>query len=400
MANSNNPQCQKKIDPHFGTKAIHVGQNPDQWSFKDVVPPISLTTTYKQYGPNDHAGFEYSRCGNPTRNVLQNCIASLDNGKHCLTFASGLAATTAVVQLLQAGDHILCGDDMYGGTNRYFSKIASKFNVKFTMTDMTNDKNIVKLILPETKLVWMESPTNPCMRVANLESISTIVHSIRKDIIIVVDNTFQTPYFQRPLELGADVVLYSLSKYMNGHSDVIMGALVVNDTELYDRLAYIQNSCGIMSSPFDCYLVNRGLKTLHVRMKEHMKNGLAVAKFLEQHPLVEQVLHPGLPSHPQHKVALSQASGFSGMLSFYIKGGIGEATRFLQAIKVFCLAESLGGFESLADHPALMTHASVPEEERAALKITDNLIRLSVGLESEEDLIADLDQALKASVEK
>jgi cystathionine gamma-lyase len=396
MTDFNNPS-KLKVDPHFGTKAIHVGQNPDQWSFKDVVPPISLTTTYKQYGPNDHAGFEYSRCGNPIRKVLQQCIASLEDGKYSLTYASGLAATTAIIQLLNSGDHVLCGDDMYGGTNRYFSKIASKFGVKFTMTDMTKDNNIEKLILPETKLVWLESPTNPCMRVADLEKISTIAHNVRKDIIVVVDNTFQTSYFQRPLTLGADIVLYSLSKYMNGHSDVIMGALVLNDTELFDRLAYIQNSCGIMSSPFDCYLVNRGLKTLHVRMEKHQKNGFAVARFLEQHPLVEKVLHPGLPSHPQHKVAIRQCSGFSGMVSFYIKGGLQEATKFLQAVKVFCLAESLGGFESLADHPALMTHASVPPEERAVLNISDNLIRLSVGLESEEDLIADLDQALNAS---
>ncbi|VVC32717.1 Pyridoxal phosphate-dependent transferase, subdomain 2,Pyridoxal phosphate-dependent transferase [Cinara cedri] len=400
MADDKNPQCQQKIDPHFGTKAIHAGQNPDQWTFKDVVPPIALTTTYKQYGPNDHAGFEYTRCGNPIRKVLQECIASLEDAKHCLTYASGLAATTATIQLLKAGDHVVCGDDMYGGTNRYFRNIASKFGLKFTMIDMTDLKNVENAILPETKLVWLESPTNPLMRVSDLKAIATFAHKFREDILVVVDNTFQTAYFQKPLQLGADIVLYSLSKYMNGHSDVIMGALVINDTPLFDSLAYIQNSCGIMSSPFDCYLVNRGLKTLHVRMKEHMRNGLAVARFLEQHPLVESVMHPGLPSHPQHAVAVRQCSGFSGMLSFYIKGGLDEATRFLQAIRVFCLAESLGGFESLADHPALMTHASVPPEERKALRISDNLIRLSVGIESEEDLIADLDQALKASVQK
>ncbi|XP_050549047.1 cystathionine gamma-lyase [Daktulosphaira vitifoliae] len=386
------------IDPHFGTKAIHAGQNPDKWTFRNVIPPISMTTTFKQIAPAKHYGFEYGRSGNPSRSVLQECIAALEDAKYCLTYSSGLGATTAVAHLLKSGDHVLAGDDMYGGTNRYFSKVASKFGITMTLVDFTKDVNMEKMILPETKLVWMESPTNPCLRVIDLEKISNLIHKIRKDIIILVDNTFLTSYFQKPLTLGADLVLYSCSKYLNGHSDVIMGAVVTNRSDLYEDLAFNQNSLGIIPSPFDCFLVNRGLKTLHVRMKEHQKNGLAVAQFLEQHPLVEKTLHPGLPSHPQHNIALRQFSGFSGMVSFYIKGGLKEATKFLQSIKIFCLAESLGGYESLADHPALMTHASVPENERAFLGITDNLIRLSVGLESEQDLIADLDQALKASV--
>ncbi|XP_050425453.1 cystathionine gamma-lyase [Adelges cooleyi] len=390
--------CQLTTDPNFGTKAIHVGQDPDQWTYRNVVPPVALTTTYKQKGPADTYGFEYGRSGNPSRKVLQECIASLENAKYCATFSSGLGATTAVAHLLKSGDHVLAGDDMYGGTNRYFSKVASKFGLKISLVDFTANLDFNKLILPETKLVWMESPTNPCLRVIDIEKIATAIHNIRKDITVLVDNTFMTPYFQKPLTLGADLVLYSCSKYLNGHSDVIMGAVVTQRLDLYEGLAFNQNSLGIMSSPFDCFLVNRGLKTLHVRMMEHQKNGFAIARFLEKHPLVEKTLHPGLPSHPQHEVAIRQCSGFSGMVSFYIKGGIKEATKFLQTIKVFCLAESLGGYESLADHPALMTHASVPADERATLGITDNLIRLSVGLESEQDLIADLDQALNASV--
>ncbi|VVC32722.1 Hypothetical protein CINCED_3A018432 [Cinara cedri] len=352
-----NDSCklQQEVKINFATKVVHAGQSPaDQQSpFKDVVPPISLSTTFKQLAPNEHAGFKYSLCGNPIKKVLQDCVASLDGGKHCLTFSSGLGATTALMYLLKTGDHILCGDDVYGGTANIFKNFVNQFGVKLTMTDFTNEQIVEKMILPETK---------------------------------------------KPLDLGVDVVLYSLTKYLNGHSDVIMGALVINDTELHDRLAYIQCSYGIGSSPFDCYLVNRGLKTLHLRMKEHMKNGLAVARFLEQHRLVEKVLHPGLPSHPQHRMAVRQCSGFGGMLSFYIKGGLLEAIRFLKALRVFCVAVSLGGTESLAYHPALMSHADVPLEERLALNITDNLIRLSVGLESEDDIIADLDQALQASI--
>ncbi|VVC32721.1 Pyridoxal phosphate-dependent transferase, subdomain 2,Pyridoxal phosphate-dependent transferase [Cinara cedri] len=397
-----NDSCklQQEVKINFATKVVHAGQSPaDQQSpFKDVVPPISLSTTFKQLAPNEHAGFKYSLCGNPIKKVLQDCVASLDGGKHCLTFSSGLGATTALMYLLKTGDHILCGDDVYGGTANIFKNFVNQFGVKLTMTDFTNEQIVEKMILPETKLIWLESPTNPLMRISNLETISKIAHNIRNDIVVVIDNTFQTPYFQKPLDLGVDVVLYSLTKYLNGHSDVIMGALVINDTELHDRLAYIQCSYGIGSSPFDCYLVNRGLKTLHLRMKEHMKNGLAVARFLEQHRLVEKVLHPGLPSHPQHRMAVRQCSGFGGMLSFYIKGGLLEAIRFLKALRVFCVAVSLGGTESLAYHPALMSHADVPLEERLALNITDNLIRLSVGLESEDDIIADLDQALQASI--
>ncbi|XP_046675425.1 cystathionine gamma-lyase-like [Homalodisca vitripennis] len=383
-------------DIHYSTKAIHVGSEPEQWNSMSVVPPISLSTTFKQEGPAQFKQYEYSRSGNPNRTCLQRCLAALDDAKHGLCFSSGLGATTALVSLLQAGDHILSVDDIYGGTGRYFRHIAARFNIATSFVCALDPEKFCSQIQPNTKMIWMESPTNPLMKIFDIPRLVSLVKAQNKDIIFLVDNTFLTSYYQKPLALGADIVLYSVTKYINGHSDVVMGAITLNNDDLYNRLKFNQNATGIVPSPFDCYLVLRSLKTLKIRMDQHMKSSLAVAEFLESHPLVEVVLHPGLRSHPQHEVAKRIWSGCSGMLSFYIKGGLAETTAFLKALKVITLAESLGGYESLVDHPELMTHASVPEDVRKKLGITSNLVRLSVGLESVEDLISDLDQALKS----
>lgn len=360
------------------------------------MPPISLSTTYKQFGPGQHAGFEYSRSGNPTRNVLEECLAALDNAKHALTFASGLGTQTAIISSLKTGDGIITGDDIYGGTNRLFRNLAVNMGIEVTFVDLTNLKNLEAAIKPNLKLVWLETPTNPTMKVIDIKAVTDIVHSKTK-AFVVVDNTFLSAYFQRPLDLGADVVMYSLTKYMNGHSDVVMGSIATNNEELYAKLKYYQNATGIVPSPFDCYMVNRSLKTLSLRMERHFKSSVAVARFLEAHPKISKVLHPALPSHPQHKLAISQAFGHSGIMAFYIKDGtLDMSTKFLQAIKTFTLAESLGGYESLAELPSVMTHASVPPEQRVELGINDALIRISVGLEDVHDLINDLDQALAA----
>lgn len=381
----------------FATKAIHVGQEPEQWNSMCVIPPICLSTTYKQDGPAQHRGFKYSRSGNPTRNLLEKCLASLDNGKYGLTFSSGLGATTVVLSMLSSGDHMIVGDDVYGGTNRLIRQVAVRLGIEATFADPTNLDELRAAIKPNTKLVWMETPTNPLIKVADIEKICEVFHSNGNKIIVAVDNTFLTSYFQRPLELGADMVTYSLTKYMNGHTDVVMGAIVTSDEHLYERLKFLQNATGIVPSPFDCYQVNRSLKTLALRMQQHMKNALAVAEFLEKHPFVDRVLHPALPSHPQHAVALKQTFGYSGTFSFYIKGNLEHSNAFLKALKMFTLAESLGGYESLAELPSVMTHASVPAEDRRKLGITDNLIRLSVGLEDVNDLIADLKLAFIAA---
>lgn len=386
-----------KVQPKgFATKAIHVGQDPEQWKSMCVIPPISLSTTYKQDGPGQHRGFEYSRSGNPTRNVLEQCLASLDNAKYGLTFSSGLGATTAVITMLSSGDHIVVGDDVYGGTNRLIRKVAMRLGIQATFADPTNIEELKAAIKPNTKLVWVETPTNPLIKVADIQLLSEVIHKAG-DIIFAVDNTFLTSYFQRPLELGADLVCYSLTKYMNGHTDVVMGGITMNSNDLYDRLKFLQNAVGIVPSPFDCYQVNRSLKTLALRMEQHYKNSVAVAKFLESHDYVEKVLHPALPSHPHHKIALKQTYGYSGVFSFYIKGSLANSTAFLKSLKVFALAESLGGYESLAELPSVMTHASVPAEDRKKLGITDSLIRLSVGLEEVDDLIADISNALQAA---
>jgi cystathionine gamma-lyase len=383
--------------PHFSTLAIHAGQEPEQWESRAVVPPISLATTFKQDEPGKHAGFEYSRSGNPTRNCVEKCIAALENGKHAMLFASGLAATANVTHLLNAGDHIISVDDVYGGTNRYFRKVAQRLNIETSFVDATDPEHVRSALKPNTKMVWIETPTNPTMKIVDIETVAKIAHQ-QSDVIVVVDNTFMSSYFQRPLDLGADISLHSLTKYMNGHSDVVMGAVILNDDDIASRLRFLQNAVGAVPSPFDCFLVNRGLKTLAVRMQAHMSNGLRVAQWLEQNERVSKVIHPGLKSHPQYELAKRQMRGYSGMITFYIKGAESEARKFLSSLKIFALAESLGGFESLAEHPAIMTHASVARDEREQLGISDSLIRLSVGLEDVCDLIEDLSQALLLAI--
>lgn len=384
----------------FATEAIHVGQEPEQWNSMAVVPPISLSTTFKQYGPGNHAGFEYSRSGNPTRNCLEKAVAALDGAKHCLALASGLAATMTITHMLKAGDGIVCMNDVYGGTNRYFRRIAAEVGLDVSFADCTKLELLRAALKQNTKLVWIETPTNPTMKVVDIKSCADIVHEFNKDIVVVVDNTFMSAYFQRPLSLGADICMYSATKYMNGHSDVVMGLVSVTREDLYERLKFLQNALGAVPSPFDCYMCNRGLKTLHLRMRQHFQNALAAARFLEADPRVDRVIFPGLPSHPQHELMKRQCTGCPGMITFYIKGKLEHASAFLSNLKLFALAESLGGYESLAEHPAIMTHASVPEEERVVLGISDTLIRLSVGLEDEDDIIADLDQALSAAYPK
>ncbi|KAK6320465.1 hypothetical protein J4Q44_G00095720 [Coregonus suidteri] len=304
----------------FATEAIHVGQEPEQWKSMAVVPPISLSTTFKQYGPGDHAGFEYSRSGNPTRNCLEKAVAALDGAKHCFALASGLAATMTITHMLKAGDGIVCMNDVYGGTNRYFRKIAAELGLDVSFADCTKIELLQAALKPNTKLVWIETPTNPTMKVVDIQACAEVVHQHNKDTVVVVDNTFMSAYFQRPLALGADICMYSATKYMNGHSDVVMGLVSVNREDLYDRLKFLQNALGAVPSPFDCYLCNRGLKTLHLRMRQHFKNALAVAQFLEADPRVDRVIFPGLPSHPQHELMKRQCTGCPGMITFYIKG--------------------------------------------------------------------------------
>lgn len=377
------------------TKAIHAGQDPSKWTHRAVIPPISMSTTFEQFSPAQHAGFEYSRSGNPTRQCLEECLAALECAQYALCFSSGLSATVTITHLLKAGDHVVCFDDLYGGTNRYFRTCASKMGIEVSFVDMREIDNVRKAIKDNTKMIWIETPTNPTMKLVDIKGVSDLLKN--SGIISVVDNTFMSSYFQKPLTLGADIVMHSLTKYMNGHSDVVMGSIATNDEEIYQRMKYLQNSLGTVPSPFDCFLVNRGLKTLHVRMEGHMENGLAVAKFLETHRAVETVIYPGLESHPQYELAKRQCTGSSGMVSFYIKGGLIEAKKFINHLKVFTLAESLGSIESLVEIPSLMTHASVPVDQRQTLGISDTLIRLSVGIESIRDIIQDLEQALQKS---
>lgn len=383
----------------FATAAIHGGNEPEKWKCLAVVPGIFTSTTYKQDAPAEHRGYEYARSNNPTREAAEQCLAAVEGAKHCMTFSSGLGATTALASLLSEGDHMVAMDDLYGGTFRYFSKVMTRMGVKVSFVDARDPAKVASAMQPNTKMVWVETPTNPLLKVADIQAVCKVAHS-KPDVTVVVDNTFFTCYNQKPLLLGADIVMYSLTKYMNGHSDVIMGAALTNDDKIHESLRFLQNAMGIVPSPFDCSQLNRSLKTLPLRMQQHMKNGLLVGQYLEKHPLVEKVLHPGLPSHPQHELIKKQCYGVSGMLSFYLKGGLQESRKFLSALKVFTLAESLGGYESLAELPSIMTHASIPPEQRATLGITDNLIRLSVGLEDVEDLIADLEQALKVAVSK
>ncbi|XP_071484414.1 cystathionine gamma-lyase-like [Diadema antillarum] len=384
--------------PGFGTAAIHAGQEPEQWNSRAVVPPISLSTTFKQDSPGVMpGGYEYSRGGNPTRTCLESCVAAIEGAKHALAFSSGLGATMGICHLMQAGDHLISMDDIYGGTNRYFQKILSKFGVETTFVDARYPERVAAAMRPNTKIVWLETPTNPTLKVVDIKAVSDIAHR-QPGVAVVTDNTFSSSYFQRPLDHGADIVLYSATKYMNGHSDVVMGLVACNDEDIFKKLHFQLYAGGSVPSPFDCFLVNRGLKTLHVRMKQHYKNGLAVAKALESNPRVRKVIYPGLPSHPQYEVFKRQMKGFGGMVTFYLKGDLENSKVFLKSLKVFTLAESLGGYESLAELPGVMTHASVPPEQRKELGIDNSLIRLSVGLEDVEDLIQDLEQALKLAV--
>ena len=376
----------------FSTKAVHAGVEPDP-STGAIMTPIFQTSTYVQAAPGDHKGYEYSRTHNPTRTALQNALAELENGKHGLCFASGMASIDAVVKLLKPGDEVVSTNDLYGGTYRLFTKIFEPFGVKFTFVDMEDPANVAAAITPKTKLVWVETPTNPTLRIVDIAAIAKLTAG--KDILLAVDNTFASPYLQNPMDLGADFVMHSVTKFLGGHSDVVMGALIVNDDDLAERLAFIQNSCGGTPGPQDCFLVLRGLKTLHLRMERHSTNGRAIAEWLVKHPKVGKVYWPGLESHVNHDVAKRQMRDFGGMMSFTIKGDEQEdAIKFLSSCELFTLAESLGGVESLMGHPASMTHASIPREVRLKSGVTDSLIRLSVGVEDAQDLIADLEQAL------
>lgn len=375
------------------TLVIHGGQHPEPITGA-VMPPIFQTSTYAQAGPGEHTGYEYSRTHNPTRFALERAMAALENGRFGLAFASGCAATATVIQLLDAGDHVVAGDDIYGGTFRLFDKVMRRRGNDFTYVDPTAAENVRAAITDKTRLCWLETPTNPMLKIADISAIAAICRE--RGVLLCVDNTFMSPIFQRPLELGADLVMHSTTKYIGGHSDVVGGALVTRDPDLHDRLAFLQNSCGAVPGPQDCFLTIRGLKTLALRMERHEQNARAVAAFLEAHPKVLRVIYPGLASHPQHALAAAQMSGFGGMISFYLRGDLAAAARFLKAVQVFTLAESLGGVESLIEHPAIMTHASVPREKRDALGIADGFIRVSVGVEHIDDLLADLTRALAA----
>ena len=377
----------------FGTKAIHAGVEPDPTTGA-IMTPIYQTSTYVQASPGDHKGYEYSRTHNPTRTALQKALAALENGKHGLCFASGMASIDAIVKLLKPGDEVVSTNDLYGGTYRLFTKIFEGFGVKFRFVEMTDTANVANAITPSTKLIWVETPTNPMLSIIDIAAIAALAK--KAGALLGVDNTFASPYLQTPLDLGADIVMHSVTKYLGGHSDVVMGALVVKDDALHERLAFIQNSSGATPGPQDCFLVLRGLKTLHLRMQRHCENGKAIADFLASHPEVDKLYWPGLPSHKNHAVAARQMRGFGGMISFTLKGdNMADATKVLASTRLFSLAESLGGVESLLGHPASMTHASIPREERLKSGLADTLIRLSVGLEDKEDLIDDLQQALE-----
>lgn len=377
----------------FNTKTIHGGQENTDPAYGSVMPPIYQTSTYSQDTPGGHKGFEYSRSGNPTRTALENSLASIENGKYGLAFGSGLAAIDAVLKLLKPGDEVVSTNDLYGGSYRLFTSIFKDFGIKFNFIGMQNAADIEQHITENTKLIWVETPTNPMMNIIDIEAAAKIAK--KHNVLLGVDNTFATPYLQQPLDLGADLVMHSATKYLGGHSDVVMGALVVKDKELADKLYFIQNASGAVAGPQDSFLVLRGIKTLHLRVQRHCENGKAVAEYLSNHPKVDKVYWPGLENHPNHDIAKKQMKDFGGMVSFTTKGNeLQNAVSFVEKLKVFTLAESLGGVESLAGHPASMTHASIPKEEREKTGVVDSLIRLSVGIEDEEDLINDLKQAL------
>ncbi|MGB6267909.1 MAG: cystathionine gamma-synthase [Olleya sp.] len=376
----------------FNTKTIHGGQKHDP-AFGAVMPPIYQTSTYAQTTPGGHKGFEYSRTHNPTRQALENAFASLENGAFGLAFGSGLAAIDAVLKLLKPGDEVISTNDLYGGTYRLFTKIFEDFGIKFHFIGMQNATNIENYINTNTKLIWVETPTNPMLNIIDI--ITTAKIAKKHQVLLAVDNTFATPYLQQPLDLGADIVMHSVTKYLGGHSDLVMGALIVKDKDLADKLYFIQNASGAICGPQDSFLALRGIKTLHVRMQRHCENGKAVAEYLAAHPKIEKVYWPGFEDHPNHDIAKAQMSGFGGMISFVTKGNnYDEAIKIVENLNVFTLAESLGGVESLCGHPASMTHASIPKEEREKIGVVDSLIRLSVGIEDEEDLINDLKQAI------
>lgn len=372
----------------FATRAIHAGQDPDPGTGA-VSVPIYQTSTFAQDAVGVNKGYDYARSGNPTRTALEVALAALEGGKYGLAFASGLAAETTVALSLSAGDHVICGDDVYGGTFRLFDKVFKHLGITFNYVDTSDVDHVAAAIRPETKLIWLETPTNPMLKLADIAAITALAKP--KGILTVVDNTFGTPYFQRPLSLGADITLYSTTKYLGGHSDVVGGAVVLNDQALYERLKFLQNAAGGVPGPFDSWLVLRGIKTLAVRMRAHESNALAIAKFLEKHPQVEKVIYPGLPSHPQHELAKRQMSGFGGMISLILKGGEAAGRALVERTKLFTLAESLGGVESLIELPAAMTHASVAGSE---LEVPAGLVRISVGIEDEADLLTDLEAAL------
>ncbi len=378
--------------PRFATRAIHAGQQPDPTTGA-IMTPIYATSTYVQESPGKHKGYEYARTQNPTRGAYEACIADLENGNAGFAFASGMAAIGTVLELLDSGDHVVSMDDLYGGTFRIFENVRRRSaNLDFTLVDMTDPDRIAAAIKPNTKMIWVETPTNPMLRIVDLSAVAAVAK--QHGLISVCDNTFASPYIQRPLDHGFDVVVHSATKYLNGHSDVVGGVVVVERDDLAETLGYLQNAVGAIAGPFDSFLALRALNTQHLRMAQHSQNAQLVAEFLEGHAAVDRVLYPGLASHPQHELAARQMSGFGGMVTAILKGGLKESTAFLERCRLFALAESLGGVESLIEHPAIMTHASIPPDKRAELGITDSLVRLSVGIEDSRDLIAELEYAL------
>jgi cystathionine gamma-lyase len=377
---------------HFSTRAIHAGQEPDP-STGAIMTPIYATSTYVQQSPGVHKGYEYARSQNPTRMAYERCVADLESGARGFAFASGLAAMSTLLDLLDSGDHVIAGDDLYGGTFRLFERVRKRSaGLQFTFVDMSDVENVRSAVTSKTRMIWVETPSNPLLKLVDLRAVAEIGKS--RGILTVTDNTFASPYLQRPIELGFDVVVHSATKYLNGHSDMVGGVVAVKDAELGDRLAYLHNAVGAIGGPFDSFLALRGLKTLHLRMQRHCENAGELAGWLERHARVERVMYPGLVSHPQHLLAKTQMDGFGGMVTAILKTDLDGTRRFLERCRVFALAESLGGVESLIEHPAIMTHASVPAAQRAAVGIGDSLVRLSVGVEDVRDLIADLDEAL------
>ncbi|CAG9796476.1 unnamed protein product [Diatraea saccharalis] len=394
MTDSNMMVLKKK--PGFATVAIRAGQDPEKWNSAAVTPPIVTSATYKKPSPSKHNGYHYSRTGNPTRKTLEECLVALDGGSRAIAFGSGLAAVTAIVNLLQQGDHLLSSSDVYGGTMVRFSDSCTRSGIEVTYTDFTDIELVKAAVKDNTKIIWLETPTNPLMKVVDIAAVVEVARS-HGNILVAVDNTFLTPYLQNPLDFGVDIVVYSMSKYINGHTDVIMGAVIVKDEELGKRFKFLQESMGGVPSAFDCYLVNRSLKTLALRMERHMTSALFIAKWLETHPKIIKVMHPGLPSHPQHELMMKQSRGHSGVFSFDHCGNLENSTKFLLALKVITLADSLGGVESLAGSPCVTSHVELTAAQRAELGITDSMVRVSIGLEDPEDLLADVKQALEVA---